>query len=79
MPRVMGAFMEKKKAAEIRMPAKGTQLMDRESGYIANALRQNFFRAGHVNAGVITLLSIVAEPLVDAAPSGGSLVGVIYS
>lgn len=44
-----------------------TQLMDRESGYMANALRQNFFRAGHAHAGVITLLSLVAQILVDAA------------
>ncbi len=44
-----------------------TQLMDRDSGYMANALRQNFFRAGHAHAGVITLLSLIAQPLVDAA------------
>lgn len=44
-----------------------TQLMDRESGYMANALRQNFFRAGHAHAGVITLLSLIAQILVDAA------------
>ena len=50
-----------------------TQLMDRESGYMANALRQNFFRAGHAHAGVITLLSIVAQPLVDAARLASSL------
>jgi hypothetical protein len=44
-----------------------TQLMDRESGYMANALRQNFFRAGHAHAGVITLLSLIAQILVVAA------------
>lgn len=44
-----------------------TQLMDRESGYMANALRQNFFRAGHAHAGVITLLSLIVQILVDAA------------
>ncbi len=44
-----------------------TQLMDRESGYMANALRQNFFRAGHAHVGVITLLSLIAQMLVDAA------------
>jgi Ni,Fe-hydrogenase I cytochrome b subunit len=44
-----------------------TQLMDRESGYMANALRQNFFRAGHAHAGVIVLLSLIAQLLVDAA------------
>lgn len=50
-----------------------TQLMDRDSGYMANALRQNFFRAGHAHAGVITLLSVVAQPLVDAARLASSL------
>jgi hypothetical protein len=44
-----------------------TQLMDRESGYMANALRQNFFRAGHAHAGVLTLLSLIVQVLVDAA------------
>ena len=43
-----------------------TALIDRESGYMANALRQNFFRAGHAHAGVITLLSLICLLLVDA-------------
>jgi len=50
-----------------------TQLMDRDSGYMANALRQNFFRAGHAHAGVITLLSLIAQPLVDAARLSSAL------
>ena len=44
-----------------------TSLIDRESGYLANALRQNFFRAGHAHAGVLTILSLVCQILVDAA------------
>ncbi len=36
-------------------------------GYAANALRQDFFRAGHAHAGVITILSLVGQILVDAA------------
>jgi hypothetical protein len=44
-----------------------TSLVDRDSGYMANALRQNFFRAGHAHAGVITVLSLVCQLLVDAA------------
>ena len=44
-----------------------TALMDRSSGYAANALRQDFFRAGHAHAGVITLLSLICQPLVDVA------------
>jgi hypothetical protein len=42
-------------------------LIDRESGYTANALRQSFFRAGHAHAGVLTILSLVGQILVDAA------------
>jgi len=44
-----------------------TSLIDRESGYMANALRQNFFRAGHAHAGVLTILALVGQILVDAA------------
>ena len=44
-----------------------TSLMDKSSGYAANALRQDFFRAGHAHAGVITLLSLICQLLVDAA------------
>jgi hypothetical protein len=40
---------------------------------MANALRQNFFRAGHAHAGVITLLSLIAQPLVDAARLSSAL------
>ena len=47
--------------------------MDRESSYMANALRKNFFRAGHAYAGVITLLSLVAQRVVDAARLASSL------
>jgi hypothetical protein len=44
-----------------------TALIERESGYTANALRQSFFRAGHAHAGVLTILSLVGQILVDAA------------
>lgn len=44
-----------------------TSLMDRTSGYMNNALRQNFFRAGHAHAGVIVILSLVCQLLADAA------------
>ena len=44
-----------------------TSLIDKNSGYAANALRQDFFRAGHAHAGVITILSLVGQILVDAA------------
>jgi hypothetical protein len=44
-----------------------SSLADRESGYAANALRQSFFRAGHAHAGVLTILSLLGQILVDVA------------
>lgn len=44
-----------------------TSLVDRSSRYMDNALRQNFFRAGHAHAGVIVILSLVCQVLADAA------------
>lgn len=44
-----------------------TALRDRSSHYMDNALRQNFFRAGHAHAGVIVILSLVCQILADAA------------
>jgi Ni,Fe-hydrogenase I cytochrome b subunit len=41
-------------------------LTDRQSSYMENALRQNFFRAGHAHAGVLVILSLVCQVLVDA-------------
>jgi len=44
-----------------------TSLMDKTSGYMANPLRQNFFRAGHAHAGVIVILSLICQILADGA------------
>jgi Ni,Fe-hydrogenase I cytochrome b subunit len=44
-----------------------TSLRDRTSGYMENALRQNFFRAGHAHAGVLVILSLICQLLADAA------------
>jgi Ni,Fe-hydrogenase I cytochrome b subunit len=44
-----------------------TQLIDKQSRYMTNALRQNFFRAGHAHAGVIVILSLISQIFVDAA------------
>jgi len=46
-------------------------LMNRRSGYMENALRQNFFRAGHAHAGVIVILSLVCQVLADGATLPG--------
>ena len=44
-----------------------TSLLDKNSHYMDNALRQNFFRAGHAHAGVFVILSLVCQVLADAA------------
>jgi len=44
-----------------------TQLVDKNSGYMSNPLRQNFFRAGHAHAGVLLILSLICQVLVDFA------------
>ena len=43
-----------------------TSLINKNSGYMENPLRQNFFRAGHAHAGVIVLLSLVCQLLADS-------------
>jgi hypothetical protein len=49
-------------------------LLDPKSGYMDNALRQNFDRAGHAHAGVIVLLSLIVQLLADSARLPPSLV-----
>jgi len=44
-----------------------TSLQDRNRHYMDNALRQNFFRAGHAHAGVFVILSLLCQILADAA------------
>jgi hypothetical protein len=44
-----------------------TSLKDPNSHYIDNALRHNFFRAGHAHAGVFVILSLVCQILADNA------------
>jgi len=44
-----------------------TSLMDRNSHYMDNALRQNFFRAGHAHAGVFVIFALVCQILADNA------------
>jgi len=53
-----------------------SSLMNKTSGYMDNALRQNFFRAGHAHAGVIVILSLVCQVLADAALLPPSLLWV---
>ena len=41
-------------------------LRNSERGYADNPLRQNLFRAGHAHAGVLVILSLVMQLLVDS-------------
>lgn len=50
-----------------------TSLIDRNSHYMDNALRQNFFRAGHAHAGVFVLFALVCQILADGATLPPSL------
>src|SRR3979490_1743644 len=50
-----------------------TSLLDKNSGYMDNPLRQNFFRAGHAHAGVIVILSLICQFLADSALLPASL------
>jgi hypothetical protein len=54
-----------------------TSLTNRSTGYMDNALRQNFFRAGHAHAGVIVLLSLICQLLADSAALPVPLVWLI--
>jgi hypothetical protein len=42
-------------------------LIDAQSGYIQNPLRQDLWRAGHAHAGVLLILSLVVLRYVDEA------------
>ncbi len=48
-------------------------LRTREPGYMDNPLRQNLFRAGHAHAGVIVILSLICQVLVDSIALPGTL------
>lgn len=54
-----------------------TSLMNKESGYMENPLRQNFFRAGHAHAGVIVILSLICQMLADGAVLPSSLLWAV--
>jgi len=49
-----------------------TSLMNKNSGYMENPLRQNFFRAGHAHAGVFVIFALTAQILADAAHLHGA-------
>jgi hypothetical protein len=42
-------------------------LIDRQSGYVQNPIRQDLWRAGHAHAGVLLILSLVVLRYVDEA------------
>jgi hypothetical protein len=44
-----------------------------DPSYVANPLRHDLFRAGHAHAGVIVILSLVCQVLLDEASLGPTL------
>ncbi len=48
-------------------------LIDSQSGYIQNPVRQDLWRAGHAHAGVLLILALVALRYVDQAVLPGWL------
>ena len=44
-----------------------------EGGYVDNPIRQNLFRAGHAHAGVILMLALICQVLVDSISISGVL------
>jgi len=52
-------------------------LRTREPGYLDNPLRQNLFRAGHAHAGVIVILSLICQVLVDSIILPGPLAWIV--
>jgi hypothetical protein len=52
-------------------------LIDSQSGYIQNPLRQDLWRAGHAHAGVLLILSLVVLRYVDQAVLPAQLKGFI--
>ena len=54
-------------------------LIDSQSGYIQNPLRQDLWRAGHAHAGVLLILSLVVLRYVDQAVLPAQLKGWLMS
>ena len=52
-------------------------LIDQQSGYIQNPLRQDLWRAGHAHAGVLLILSLVVLRYVDEATLSDRLKGFV--
>ena len=52
-------------------------LIDQQSGYIQNPLRQDLWRAGHAHAGVLLILSLVVLRYVDEATLSDRLRGFV--
>jgi hypothetical protein len=54
-------------------------LINPDSGYMDNPLRQNLWRAGHAHAGVLLVLSLVILRYVDEANLSGKIKGLVRS
>ena len=54
-------------------------LMNAESGYADNPLRQDLWRAGHAHAGVLLVLSLIILRYVDEANLSEKMKGIVRS
>ena len=54
-------------------------LLNSQSGYIDNPLRQDFFRAGHAHAGILLILSLITLKYVDDAELSEGLKSYVKS
>lgn len=49
-----------------------SQLGSRAAGYMDNPLRRGMFTAGHAHAGVLVLLTLIVQPLIDQTGLAGA-------
>jgi hypothetical protein len=54
-----------------------SQLGSRAAGYMDNPLRRGMFTAGHAHAGVLVLLALIVQPLIDVSGLSGALAWIV--
>lgn len=54
-----------------------SQLGSRAAGYADNPLRRGMFTAGHAHAGVLVLLALIVQPLIDVSGLSGALMWIV--
>ncbi|MDX2137396.1 MAG: hypothetical protein SF123_04825 [Chloroflexota bacterium] len=54
-----------------------SQLGTRAAGYADNPLRRGMFTAGHAHAGVLVLLALIVQPLIDQSGLQGAVAWLV--